>query len=228
MRSRIPSVSNKRRWATFLYPWRIPLFERLNKNLLFNDVIKNNFCHATEFSDRYQLYDFLNTRFIAGGPTRYLEFGVWEGASIRKWCQLNAHPASRFYGFDSFEGLPEPFTKYALKGAFQLAGKPPTIEDCRVQFIKGLFQQTLQRFLEGFEKDGRLVIHIDCDLYSSTLFCLTSLDKLLRPGSIIIFDEFRDLEHEFAAFWDYTRSFYKKWEGVAFTTFYTQVGILIK
>jgi len=36
-----------------------------------------------------------------------LEFGVWQGESTRFFAGLNRSPSSRFYGFDSFEGLPE-------------------------------------------------------------------------------------------------------------------------
>lgn len=230
MGPRTPSISNSRRLATLLYPKRIPLFEKLNKNLLFNEVIQGHFSNAQEFAvgDRYALYDHVNRQIIGGGPIQYLEFGVWEGASIRKWCELNTHPASRFYGFDSFEGLPEHFTNDAPKGAFQLGGAAPIIDDPRAQCVKGLFQETLRKFLESFQHDSRLVVHIDCDLYSSTLFCLTVLDRFLTPGSVILFDEYRDLEHEFSAFWDYTRSFYKEWEGVAYTTYFIQAAVVMK
>ncbi len=230
MASKTPAISHSRRLASLLYPRRIPLFEKLNKNLLFNDVIKQYFAKAAEFpyGQRYQLYDFVNTRIVGGEPICYLEFGVWEGASIRKWCELNTHPQSRFYGFDCFEGLPEDFTKDALKGAFQVGGKVPQLDDSRVQWIKGLFQQTLQKFLESFHPQRRLVVHIDCDLYSSTLFCLAVLDRFLVPGSVILFDEYRDLEHEFSAFRDYTRSFYRDWEGVAYTTYFPQAAVVLK
>lgn len=36
-----------------------------------------------------------------------LEFGVYKGDSMREFLRLNDSPNSLFYGFDSFEGLPE-------------------------------------------------------------------------------------------------------------------------
>ena len=33
----------------------------------------------------------------------YLEFGVWEGESMRWWSDALKHPGSHLHGFDSFE-----------------------------------------------------------------------------------------------------------------------------
>ena len=43
-------------------------------------------------------------------------------------------------------------------------------------------------------------------------YCLKIMNNILKPGSILIFDAFGDLEQEFAAFYDYTRSYYRNWE----------------
>src|SRR5262249_4819019 len=55
----------------------------------------------------------------------YLEFGVYKGASINRHAALR--PMVRFYGFDSFRGLPETWTMGAPKGAFALNGKLPPV-----------------------------------------------------------------------------------------------------
>src|ERR1700686_553567 len=36
----------------------------------------------------------------------YLEFGVYQGDTMRYWCRHLTNPQSRLHGFDSFEGLP--------------------------------------------------------------------------------------------------------------------------
>lgn len=83
----------------------------------------------------------------------------------------------------------------------------PILQDKRIIFFKGLFQDTLPDFLSTFNRKNTLVIHIDADLYSSTLFVLTSLYPYLRNKDIIMFDDFLDPLGEFRAFDDYSKAF---------------------
>jgi Macrocin-O-methyltransferase (TylF) len=147
--------------------------------------------------------------------------GVYKGHSIRFWSQMNRDPQSRFIGFDSFEGLPEDFTKKFTKATFDLGGAMPQIDDERVSFVKGWFQTTLPGFLNGFTPKSRLVVHNDGDLYSSTLFTLASLTTLLVPGTVLIFDEYSHLTHEFRAFADYRSAFWRSAHPVAMTSDYS-------
>ncbi len=142
------------------------------------------------------------------GAIDYLEFGVHEGHSVRHWARAKTEPASRFVGFDTFTGLPEAWNAAYPAGSFDTGGRPPAVADDRVSFRVGLFQDTLGPFLAGYEGGGRaLVVHIDCDLYASALYCLTRLDPVLAPGTILIFDEFGDVLHEFRALADYLASY---------------------
>src|SRR5262249_24608424 len=113
------------------------------------------------FIHRADLYRHVNG--IVDGPVDYLEFGVASGVSFRKWVALNTNPASRFIGFDTFEGLPEDlvlFDHTTPKGFFSRQGQPPVIDDGRVRFEKGLFYDTLRPFLCGFRPLNRLVVHL--------------------------------------------------------------------
>ncbi len=47
------------------------------------------------------------------------------------------------------------------------------------------------------------MINVDADLYSSTKFVLDTLQGAIKPGTIIIFDEFCDRLHELLAFSDF-------------------------
>jgi O-methyltransferase len=89
--------------------------------------------------DREQLYGYTNEKILNAQSIDYLEFGVFKGDSIRSWVNLNKHLQSRFYGFDSFEGLPERWNRFG-KGTADTSGLPPNIHDTRVQFVKGWFQ----------------------------------------------------------------------------------------
>jgi hypothetical protein len=56
---------------------------------------------------------------------------------------------------------------------------------------------------------------MDADLYSSTLYCLTSLAPFLKKDDIILFDEFTVPQHEFLAFKNFTESYYLKFQLIA-------------
>ena len=86
------------------------------------------------------------------------------------------HSDSRFFGFDSFVGLPEDWLMHK-KGAFANGGKPPLIADDRIQFIQGWFQNSVPSTIERIAliQRQRVLVHFDADLYSSTLFLLSML-----------------------------------------------------
>jgi hypothetical protein len=137
----------------------------------------------------------------------YLEFGVWRGYSMRCWSKLLRHPQSILHGFDAFEGLPEAWTDFYRKGSLSESGRIPTIEDKRVQFFKGWFEDTLKTYIPPRQHDV-LLVNIDCDLYSSATVVLDFLWKqnLLDIGSWIYFSEFADRDHEFRAFREFVQS----------------------
>jgi O-methyltransferase len=154
-----------------------------------------------EFPDRVQFFTHLFESRGLGGPIHYLEFGVWEGESIRWWVERNTDPGSTFHGFDSFEGLPTNWEGMP-RGAFSTGGHVPDIADPRCDFIVGHFQDVLIPWLSGRILPNRRVINLDADLYGSTLFVLLHLLPLLRSGDILMFDEFHSYQHEFRALED--------------------------
>jgi O-methyltransferase len=180
--------------------------DRINRLPLAREFIAQS-PNAPRFPRREPMWEYIANK--DPGPIDYLEFGVHQGDSLLYWASINEHPKSRFFGFDSFEGLPEHWNRNYPKGCFDMAGEQPNSSDPRVKFIKGWFQDTLGDFLgRYFSPPGtRRIVHVDCDLYSSTLYCLTMLDKVLEPGTIVIFDEFGDVQHEFRALEDYMASY---------------------
>lgn len=174
-----------------------------NKN---KHVPGNDFFSKWDYNKRYILYERIIKDEALTNDIHYLEFGVASGASFQWWMQKNTHADSRFFGFDTFTGLPEDFGPYK-KGAFN-SGTIPVIPDARGKFFQGLFQQTLPEFLKDFNNNKRKVILLDADLYSATLYTLTMLAPLLKKGDIILFDEFSVPTHEFKAYTEFVQSFY--------------------
>ncbi len=121
-------------------------------------------------------YGFSGDKIGRDQPIDFIEFGVAHGKSMRAMTEIFTSSEARFYGFDSFVGLPEKWLMHDV-GAFSNQGAFPDIGDARVQFVKGWFQNSVPIFLSRFNKDPRrpTLIHFDADLYSSTLFLLAIL-----------------------------------------------------
>jgi hypothetical protein len=126
-----------------------------------------------------------------------IEFGVFSGATLQI---IRDNFSGDVYGFDSFDGLPETWRAGFEEGHFR-TNIIPEINGAKL--IIGLFQDTLLEFLKEI-KNPISVIHMDADLYSSTIYCLNLVVPYLADKSIIIFDEWHNYdgceEHEQRAF----------------------------
>jgi O-methyltransferase len=160
-------------------------------------------------------------------PITYLEFGVYRGESLRWWLNRVTNLESRFVGFDTFTGLPDWWRATEPKGHFNADGKTPDIQDPRCSFEAGLFQDTLPGFIRDHDLSGQLVINLDADMFTSTLFVLTTLAGVLKAGDILFFDEFSCPLDEFRAFEEFVGSYRVKYEVLGAVEGYTRVGIKI-
>ena len=153
----------------------------------------------------------------------YFEFGVMSCGTFNRVLEWSPNSESNFFGFDTFEGLPEPWVRVRRDGVLWVgrdagdlkAANAPAVYDERAILFKGLFQDTLpealgQAFPSGRRPQRTMLLNIDSDLYSSALYVLTSMHPLLRKGDYVYFDEFFDPMNEFAAFNDYIRSYNTK------------------
>ena len=113
-----------------------------------------------------------------------LEFGVFTGTTLR-WMAESA-PTRHFLGFDSFSGLPEAWSGY-MTFDFDLNAQPPSLP-ANVSLITGQFQDTLPSFVTGNRPVS--MVHVDCDLYESARVVLEHLAASLRPGTVLVFDEY--------------------------------------
>lgn len=192
---------------------------RHKSQLLYDDFFNNNVTHK----DRINLYQFiLEKEKLEKEKISYLEFGVGRGGSMKWWSGHSTNPDSFFWGFDTFEGLPEKYGGYDT-GTFSLEGKFPEIDDPRITFIKGLFQDTLLTTLGRIDFNRRVIVHLDADLYSATLFVFSLLYPYLKKGDLIMFDEFGVPGHEFKAFDDFLKSHYISLKPVGAVNNYLQM-----
>jgi len=182
-------------------------------------IKSKNFWAAEIVGHRQELFQRAASR-VADKNVLYLEFGVAHGRSMRYWSKLLKNPASNLNGFDTFEGLPQNWTADAPKGAYSQMGQAPIIDDPRVRFFKGLFQETLPNYIPP--RYEALIINIDCDLYSSTSFVLNCVAPLILPGTLLYFDEFADRDHELRAFDDFMSASGKQFVMLAATNAYQQ------
>lgn len=113
-----------------------------------------------------------------------LEFGTRFGTSARI---LQENSTRDLFVFDSFEGLPTDWHT-VQKGAYSTGGVVPNLGS-NVHPVVGWYSESLPPFLDVHEGVIRL-LHIDCDLYSSTKDVFDALHDRLCVGTVIIFDEY--------------------------------------
>jgi len=194
-----------------------------HKKYGFNDF----FTFSYDYLKRESLYEYIFTSQKLDTAIDYLEFGVSKGNSFKWWIKRLTNENSRFYGFDTFAGLPEAWGPFK-KGDMHNNNEPPEIDDKRHKFHQGLFQQTLVPFLSRYKSDKKKVIHMDADLYSATLYVLTLLTPILKPGDIIIFDEFNVPMHEFNAFKAWNEAFYIKYKILGHVNNFSQTAFVLE
>lgn len=135
----------------------------------------------------------------------YYEFGVFRGgtflAASRVLDDLGLS-GTALYGFDSFEGLPQPEgidstdTRF-FEGQFacsraeverNLSSNGMNME--RAVLIEGFYEESLTETLRQAHPFRPVAVALlDCDYYSSTKTALDWLQPYMRAGSVLLFDD---------------------------------------
>lgn len=155
-----------------------------------------------------------------GIPGAFVECGTWRGGALAYLARAAKRLGlgnRRIYGFDSFEGLPEPVEldgAEIIRQSAELRGEPLTTSGalqggpwCRaphercatvlaetgypaslVNIRKGWFQDTLPG--AKAEIGPIAILRLDGDLYESTKVCLLTLYDSLVPGGCLIIDDY--------------------------------------
>lgn len=145
-------------------------------------------------------------------PGDIVEFGVWTGRSLALLATAHARDAKgmtrRLVGFDSFLGLPESAEVHARwrpgwctsSGPHPLVphGAPVTPQITRQLFAAcglpapeleiGPFDETIGRVVPS-KYPEIAIVHIDCDIYESTILALDGIAPALQDGAILLFDD---------------------------------------
>ena len=132
---------------------------------------------------------------------KFLEFGVYRGESMLNFYDIynKNNINSIFYGFDSWEGLPQELIdphnptgwrpeKFSTNGYVN----PNLLNKPNVYLIDGWFSDTLtEELAQTLGKKSVGLVHMDCDIYTSTIQCLEFLVKydLLADDAFIIYDD---------------------------------------
>jgi O-methyltransferase len=139
----------------------------------------------------------------------YMEFGVWNGVSMEMfWRTLGLMSGGvrkdwKLWGFDSFEGLPDPVGAadahpFAGKGAFRSTGQQQVEQRLsrvgipldRFELVPGFFEKSLTPELKRRIGSTKVCFaNVDVDFYSSTKTALDWIEDLLFDGSIVYFDD---------------------------------------
>jgi hypothetical protein len=172
--------------------------------------------------------DVMKTAYAATHGVGFIcELGVYKGQSLNEIAR-HFKPI-KVYGFDTFTGLPEFWRDGFPEGAFDVSQLPLSFEDNCVLY-KGLFDETLPGFLDDVGVPARL-IHVDCDLYSSTRSALRILGPRIEPGTVLVFDEYFNYpgwqEHEHKAFREFLDSVGFDCKYLAYNKFGQQVAAVI-
>ncbi len=135
----------------------------------------------------------------------YLEFGVFNGSSIGS-AYLAAQEMKvtqmKFYGFDSFQGLPTGTsnTNDILQDGFYRCSFEDTqkclnkrgINPNEIHWVKGWYNETLtDRTIEEYHIGNIGIVFVDCDTYASAKLVLDFIAPLITKPCIICFDDWK-------------------------------------
>lgn len=130
-------------------------------------------------------------------PGLVAEMGVWKGGTLQIIASVLDN--SVVYGFDSWEGLPEPQPQDIVSpdfsqstcakgwGRISIPSERFVAFGDRVKLIKGWFRDTLP----SVSSEEFRFVHVDCDRYQSVKECFEFFDTRMVPGGFMIFHDYR-------------------------------------
>jgi hypothetical protein len=214
---------------------------------LYTDVIDTDFTATRLASEESARYIVENMRTVPNFATDYdlhewvattqldanllevgqvLEFGVATGRTLNHFARCL--PTKTVYGFDGFDGLPEDWTSRMPRGFFARKRLPCVRHNCKL--VVGWFNETLPSFMKEHQGPVAL-LHVDCDLYSSTITVLSELEQQIVPGTVIVFDEYINYPgwqlDEFKAWQEFVAKHNIKYQYIGYVSRHQKVAVRV-
>lgn len=182
------------------------------------------------FKCDYDLHEWVVDTQLGQGMVHHavvMEFGVATGRTLNHFARLM--PNRYIHGFDSFQGLPEDWTSRMPKGFFKRNKLPQVAWNC--ELYVGWFDETIKTWKLKYADTPIMLLHVDCDLYSSTQTILTELRKNIVPGTVIIFDEYMNYpgwqQDEYRAWQEFVTTNKIKYEYIGRVSRHQQVAVKV-
>lgn len=164
--------------------------------------VEIDFCWLNHFVYFKEVYDL-----IAQVEGDLVECGIGSGNSFYKLCFLASREKRdrKIYGFDSFEGFPEPSeedksprnpqrgewnqsTVAWIEALLIERGQiDPAFIKGNVKLIEGFFKDSVQQY----DGDKVAFLHLDVDLYHSYKVTLEYFWPKVVTGGVVLFDEYK-------------------------------------
>lgn len=118
-----------------------------------------------------------------------LEIGVFKGGSLQRICETAKSSTKKIFGYDTFEGLPEPKTNLDIHHEGEFRSDFHKVQELlapykNCQLIKGEFPASIQAH------SAICFAHVDVDLYHCVLESLNAIWDLVTDFGIIIIDDY--------------------------------------
>jgi hypothetical protein len=159
----------------------------------FRNVYTEQVARLALGDDRRAYYLFSLARQAAQLAGDCAECGVAYGGSALLLCRIFGATGKKLYLFDSFKGLPAPNTtydRYFRKG--QMAASADAVRALLSEFqsMTEIRVGWMPTTFKGLEEKQFAFVHVDVDLYQSTLDCCAFFYPRLVPRGILLFDEY--------------------------------------
>ncbi|WP_428324951.1 TylF/MycF/NovP-related O-methyltransferase [Nitrosopumilus sp.] len=161
------------------------VFEKYNSEFL--EIIEkvNQECFLDD-EEKYTLYSSLKATFALDG--NIAELGVYKGGSAKIICELKK--SKTLFLFDTFEGLPETSKNDKVQSGWLSDTSLDSVKQYlskydHVHFLQGIFPKTT----ETLNDETFCFVHLDTDLYQSTLDALSYFwPRMVSGGRIVSHD----------------------------------------